>query len=760
MPDQLVGRPLQRREDPPLVTGSATYTDDLSVPGMGHVALLRSRYGHADVESVETEAAEALEGVEAVLTAEDLEASDATGVIEKPNPLANGVVTPVPIMARDRVRYVGEVLAVVVAEDRYTAHDAVDRLEVAYDRRDAVVEAADALAAGAPAVHESAPDNVAFEVELGDADAVDDAFARAEATASVSLRNQRLVGNPMEPRAMIAEPDGDGLLVTLSTQAPHRDKPTIAGALGLDPADVAVVGPSVGGGFGIKGGTGYADECVVAWAARELGRPLKWTETRTELFVADYQSRDFDLDGELALSAAGDILGLRFDVVQNVGAYYVFPPSLFGNFQNLLSGQYAIPAIAGRGRGAFTNTAPTAPYRGAGRPETIYLVERLVDAGARELGMDPAAFRRRNQIPPDAFPYETALGAEYDSGDYERTMDVALEAADYDALRERQAELREAGRYLGIGISCFVENSASSPGMGETSRVRLEADGLVRAYLGTHDHGQGHQTTFGQLLADELEVSFDDVDIVEGDTRDLPSGTGTFGSRSAALGGAAMVGAAQAVLERAREVAADHLEAAPADLEFADGAFHVAGAPGRAVQLQRVAELAAEDGETLEETVEYDPPNYGYSFGTHVAVVEVDPASGEVAFERYVAADDCGNVINPLIVEGQVHGGVAQGIGQALYEETVYDDAGTLLTGSFQDYALPKAVHLPEIETHETETPSPHNPLGVKGTGESGTIAATPAVANAVVDALSPLGAEDVDLPLSPERIWRAARDA
>ncbi|MFB6352488.1 MAG: xanthine dehydrogenase family protein molybdopterin-binding subunit [Halobacteriales archaeon] len=757
MADPFVGRPLRRREDPPLLTGDASYTDDRSVPGMAHAAILRSQYGHARVESVETADAEALDGVEAVFTADDLEASAAPGVVQKPN--LQGVDTPFPLLAGETVRYVGEPVAIAVAADRYAASDAVERIDVAYDRQDAVVDAREALDGG-PAVHEAAPDNVAFETTIGDPDAVEEAFAAADATASVSLRNQRLVGNPMEPRAAIAEPGDDGTLaLTLSSQAPHQDQAFVAETLGLDADDVEVLSPDVGGGFGIKGGS-YADEALTAWAARQVGRPVKWTATRSEVHAADYQSRDWYLDGELAVDAAGRILAMRVDAVHNVGAYFVFPPGLFGNFEVLLAGQYDVPAIAATGTGVFTHTVPTAPYRGAGRPETIHVVERLVRQAARELEMDPVAFRRRNQIPPDAFPYETALGTVYDSGDYERTMDVALDAAEYDALRERQAALRERGRYLGIGVSCFVENTASAPGMGEWGRVRLDADGTATAYLGTHDHGQGHETTFSQLLADELGLDVDDVAIVEGDTRALPNGVGTFGSRSAALGGAAAVEAAEEVIERARDRAADELEAAPADVEFADGAFHVTGAPERAVRLHEVAERAAADGIDLEATAEYDPPNFGFSFGTHVAVVEIDPETGAVDIERYVAADDCGVVINPRLVEGQIHGGVAQGIGQALYEEAVYDDTGTLLTGTLQDYAVPKAVDVPEMETHETETPSPHNPLGVKGTGESGTIAATPAVANAVVDALEPVGVDDIDLPMTPEAVWQAMRRA
>ncbi|MFB6361822.1 MAG: xanthine dehydrogenase family protein molybdopterin-binding subunit [Halobacteriales archaeon] len=754
MPEPLVGRALQRREDPALLTGRVEYTDDVTVDGLAHVALLRSQYGHARIEDIDPTGALALDGVQAVFTGGDIAASDSPGELTRPNPLSQGCTTPLPILATDTVRYVGEAVAAVVAEDRYTATDALDRIAVQYDRQPAVVDPYAALEDRAPTVQPGATGNVAYDIEFGDQAAVDSAFDAAADTASLDLHNQRVIGDPMEPRAVLAEPDGERLMVTMSTQTPHREQAMFADVLGLDPHQVDVVAPAVGGGFGIKGAR-YADECLIAWCARELDRPVKWVARRTEGHAADYQSRDIHLDGSLALAADGEMLALRLEAVSNVGAYYVFPPSLFANVRSLLSGQYSLPAIAGRARGAFTNTTPTAPYRGAGRPEAIYLIERLVRQAATELDMDPVELRRRNQIPPEAFPYETPLDTVYDSGDYEATMDVALEAAGYQDLRAKQAEVRNDGRYVGIGISCFVENTAASPGMGETSRVRVASDGSVTAYLGTHDHGQGHATTFGQLLADELGVAYEAIEIVEGDTRDLESGTGTFGSRSAALGGAAMVEAADAVREQAREAAAEALEVNPADLDYAAGTFHVTGAPDRSVSLQA---LAAET--ELEATADYDPPNHGFSFGTHVAAVEVDPETGEVEIDRYIAVDDCGVVINPLIVEGQIHGGVTQGVAQALREGVEYDDTGTLQTGSLQEYALPKAIDVPEFETHATETPSPHNPLGVKGTGESGTIAATPAIVNAVVDALAPLGVVDVPLPMTPETVWKTIEAA
>jgi len=756
MDQQYVGAGLRRREDAPLLRGDAQYTADFTLPGEAHCAILRSQYGHAKLIDVDVTAAEAMDGVVAVYTGDDIAGSDAPGVIRPPAAAPNGVETDFPVLATDRVRYVGDAIAVAVAEDPYTAHDALAAIDVEYERLDAVVDAREALGDDAPPVHDHAPDNVAFDWAFGDESAVDEAFADSAHTAEVELRNQRLIGDPMEPRAVVADPDDDSLTLTMSTQAPHQSRDHVAECLGLDSERVRVVAPDVGGGFGIKGGS-FPEEVVAGWCAMELGRPVKWVSTRSEAHESDYQSRDWYLDGELAFDDDGTIHGLRLRATHTVGAYYVFAPTLAGNVETLISGQYTIPAIHGRTVGSFTNTTPIAPYRGAGRPETIFFLERLMDSAAAELGMDPVEFRRRNQIPSDAFPYETAVSAVYDSGDYERALDLALENVEYDTLRERQERLREEGRYLGIGVSCFVENSGSSPGMGETGRVHLNDDGTVTAYLGTHDHGQGHGTTFAQLLADEFEIPYEDVEIVEGDTDDLAEGVGTFGSRSAALGGSAAVQAANEVKDRARELAAEHLEASGEDLEYEDGEFHITGAPDRSVHLR---ELAVGSEEELEATSYYDPPNYGFSFGTHVAVVEVDPKTGEIDFERYVAVDDCGEIINPLIVEGQIHGGVAQGIAQALYEEAVYDENGQLLTGSLQDYALPKSHSLPEMETEKTVTPSPHNPLGVKGTGESGTIASTPAVVNAVVDALRPFGVDDLDMPLTPETVWRAIQDA
>ena len=760
MARKLVGTSMRRREDPRLITGDTNYTDDLQLDGMAHMAVLRSQYGHARIESVDTSAAEEVEGVVGVYTGQDIADSDPPVVIQEPELYPGATATPFPVVATDEVRYIGDAVAVVVAEDRYVAHDALDLIDVDYERLEAVVDPREALADDAPVVHEEAPDNVAYQWPLGDEEALEEAFSGGDATASVELRNQRLIGDPMEPRSAVADYDDGQLTVTLSHQAPYMMVGAFAERLGLDPADVRVISPDVGGGFGIKGPQ-YPDELIASWCSMQLGRPVKWVATRSEGHATDFQSRDWYLDGELALDADGTIRGMRVDCTNTVGAYFAFGPALAGNFQPLLSGQYDMPAIGGQIVVSYTHTTPIGAYRGAGRPEANYLVERLMDAAARELDMDPAEIRRRNMIPPDAFPYETAVDSVYDSGDYENALDYALDEVGYDELRERQAELREEGRYLGIGLSSFIENTANQPGMSEAGKVVLGADGSVTAYLGTHDHGQGHGTTFAQLLSDEMGVDYDDIEIEEGDTAaGLPSHAGTFGSRSLALGGAAVSEAAEDVIEQARDLAASELEVTAEDVEFEEGEFHVRGAPDRSVSLQEIARGAAEDDVELEATAEYDPPNFGWAFGTHVAVVEVDPDSGEVEFERYVAVDDCGTVVNPMIVEGQVHGGVAQGISQALLEGVEYDESGSLLTGSLQDYALPRAFHVPEMETHKTVTPSPHNPLGVKGVGEAGTTGSTPAVMNAIVDALQPFGVEDVDMPATPERVWRAIQDA
>jgi carbon-monoxide dehydrogenase large subunit len=761
-----LGKPLKRREDRPLITGQGEYTDDIQPPETAHVAFVRSRYGHARIENVDTSAAEAVDGVLTVLTGEDLAADDrVTPAIHPDEALPNQVAPAYPLMPADVARFTGDALAMVVAEDRYAAADGADAVAVDYDRLDAVVDGREALAEGAPTLHEDAPDNCGLDWEFGtDAERVEATFAEAAHTVSVETHNQRLHPDAMEPRAVLAEYDdaSDDLTVHMAAQAPFLDRGLLAGLLGFEAEDVRVVAPDVGGGFGSKC-LPYPEQALVAWASMRTGRPTKWVATRTESHAADHHGRDFHTEGEFALDAEGNVLAFRTDAVWNIGAYLVFATSPAPNFETLASGAYAIPEIHGHLRGAFTNTSPVAPYRGAGRPEIIHLIERLMDEAAAELGVDPAEIRRRNYIGREEFPYDTPVSAVYDSGDYEPTLDLALEGLDYEGWRERQREAREDGRYLGIGIATFVENTGTGPGTPETGKVELRADGTAVATTGTADHGQGHATAFSQLVAEELGLTPEDVEVRASDTDLLEAGAGTFGSRSVAVGGSALAESAREVRSEILRLAARHFGVTTDDVTLVDGELHVEGSPERSLSLSA---LLAETGDgggaegDLSATTVFDPEDFEYSFGTHAAVVEVDPDSGEIAFHRYVAVDDCGTQFNSMIVEGQVMGGVAQGIGQALFEHARYDDNGTLTSGSLQDYALPKAMQVPDMELDETETPSPRTPTGAKGAGEGGAIVAPPTVVNAVIDALRPLGVDSLEMPLTEERVWRAVAEA
>jgi len=786
MPDHapgapLTGRPVRRREDEALLRGEAAFTDDLSAPDAAVLTFVRSDHGHADVRAVDTAAAEATDGVVAVYTWDDIEASDIPGVLPISTSALDCDVPGHPILARDRVRYQGQPIAAVVAEDRYSARDGARAVDVDYDPREAVVDPVDATDPDAPAIYEGAEHNVAATGEMGDAAATARAFEAADRTVEVDLENNRLIPNALEPRAALARYDPDeGLTVEMTSQSPHGHRSKLSSTLGVPETDIRVIVPSVGGGFGHKGHH-HPGEAAAAWAAMQLERPVRWTATRSENYLAGAHGRDHHTHAELAVDEDGTIHGLRVETVAGAGGYGLGGGASMATwYGHLLASQYDIPAIHCETTAAFTNTAPIHSYRGAGRPEAVYVTERLVDAAARELGLGPAEIRWRNQI--EEFPHETAVGATYDSGDYEATMRTALQAADYPEFRDRP-DRDDEGRYLGVGVACFVE---STGGGHESGVVRVDPDGSVAVAAGTHSHGQGHATTYAQLVADELGVDYDDVSVAEGDTDDTPAGTGTFGSRSTITGGNAIVESARKVREKARRIAAHVLEADESEIEYADGRFRVAestedgvradggtaadgsdGADGdRSVSFAEVAETAygwgvPDDVEPgLEATTFFEQEDTAFSFGTHVAAVAVDPESGEVEIQRYVATDDCGEQINPRIVEGQVHGGVAQGIGQARYEQTAYDEDGTLLTDSMLDYAVPRASHLPDIETESTVTPSPTNDLGVKGIGEAGTIAAPPAVVNAVCDALEPLGIDHVDMPLTAERVWKRIEDA
>ncbi|MFB6298520.1 MAG: xanthine dehydrogenase family protein molybdopterin-binding subunit [Salinirussus sp.] len=775
--DEVFGEPVERREDPALLTGEVQYTDDVQAPDMAHVAILRSQHAHAVIEEIDTSDAEAMDGVETVFTAEDI---DVPGSLPVGWLLDSLETVDHPLLAEDRIRYQGDALAVVVAEERYQAHDALDAIDVTYDRLDAVTDPEEALEADAPELHDEPEGNRAFDWEIGDDEKTDEAFADAAHTVSVDLENQLLIPNAMEPRACVADysPSSDDLEVTMTTQNPHLHRLLMSGVIDHPEHKLHVEAPDVGGGFGSKIHH-YADEALVALAAKKTERPVKWQATRTETYVTDAQGRGHQTEAELAIDGDGNVTGLRVDTKANLGAYLsTFAPSvptyLYGT---LLSGQYDIPAIHCSVEGAFTNVPPVDAYRGAGRPEASFVVERLMNLGAKEVGMDPAEFRRQNYVDEDAFPFETQVAVVYDSGDYEGALDKALDGLDYEAFRERQAEAREEGTYLGVGLSCYIEACGLAPselagqlgaqaGLWESSLVRMQPSGTVTAYVGTSGHGQGHDTTFAQIIADELGVPYEDVEIVEGDTDEIPQGMGTYGSRSAAVGGSSLVESARKVIDKARKISAHQLEAAEEDIEFENGEFRVRGAPDRSMSIQEASQAAylahdiPDDIEPgLEATSFYDPENFVFPFGTHAAIVEVDPDTGEIEIEQYVAVDDVGPQINPKIVEGQVHGGIAQGIGQALYEGAEYDDNGQLLTGSMQDYAVPKTHHIPEMEMDHTVTESPHNPLGVKGVGEAGTIAAAQAVVNAVTDALEPFDVDHIEMPMTEERVWTAIHE-
>jgi carbon-monoxide dehydrogenase large subunit len=762
----LVGTSVQRREDPRLLTGDARYTDDIQHPHAVHLAILRSQYAHAHIEDIDTSATETHNDVLTVYTHDDLVESGIEGLLPADDP-EYGVTVEHPILARETVRYQGQPIAGVVATERNAAHDALDLIEVEYGRLDVAVGPTNALN-GAPTVHEEAPDNAAFEWEVGDEEATDMVFEQAATTAEVDLVNNRVIPTAMEPRATVAQYQGadDELIVEMSSQNPHTVQRDLSSALGIPTNRITVRVPDVGGGFGAKLQP-YTGHVLAAWCAMQLERPVKWRATRTGDLASMVHGRHHHTTIEGALDDSGLIQAIRARTVADVGGYLThagsFVPTIA--YGRMLTGQYDVQTAHVAVTGAFTNTAPLSAYRGAGRPEACYAVERLASAAAREMDIDPAEFRRRNAIQPSEFPYETPLGHTYDSGEYENTLNAALETVEYGDLRERQTELREEGRYLGIGFSNYVEACGVGPSVTEGGLVRMNPAGEVVAMTGTQDTGQGHATSFAQVVSKTLGVDYDDVEIVEGDTDRVPEGGGTAGSRSLAMGGNALREGAEKLVEKGRKIAAGQLEAAPADLDFANGEFRVAGAPERSVTMQEVAQ-AAYAGEVpegvepgMEETTFFTPEGSTYPFGTHVAVVEVEPDSGEITVERYVAVDDVGTQVNPKLVEGQIVGGVAQGVGQALYEGAEYDDNGNLLTGSLQDYTVPKAEHVPTVEWKYRVTPTPNNPLGAKGVGEAGAIAAPPAVVNAVVDALSPFGVTNLDMPLTSETVWRAIED-
>lgn len=755
---RLVGAAIPRVEDTRLVSGAGSYVDDLRLPGMLHAAVVRSRHAHARIVRIDSAKARALGGVVGVWTAADLDPFPSLPA-RAPVPAR---FPHRPVLAREVVRYVGEGLALVVAADRHVAADAAELVEVDYEALEPVLEPEEALQPGAPLVHPELGTNEAYRIDREHGD-VAAAFARAPVRVHARTPHPRLAAVAIEPRGVLARPEtaGGALTVWTSTQSAFNVRELLAPFLGLDPQALRVVAPDVGGAFGAKNGL-YPEEVLIPWVARRLGRPVKWIEGRSESMVATTQGRGLILDGELAALADGTILAVRASIVGEAGAYLhlntAMPPI---RAQQLLSGCYRIPAIAMTVQSVFTHRPPTGPYRGAGRPEGNYLIETLVDELAGALRADPTEVRKRNFVAPEAFPYASPTGMVYDTGNYRAALDRALEMAGYRALRAQGPPVD--GRLRGIGVACFVETAGVGPETSESARVAVERDGQVTVHTGSSPHGQGHETTWAQLVGDELGVPLERVRVLHGDTSQGPRGTGTFGSRSGPLGGSAVLLAGREVRALAARAAAHLLEARAEDLTFSGGCVMVAGTR-RGIDLEEVARRCAagevpglNDG--LQATHFFTPSGLIYPFGAHVAVVEIDRATGALQVVRYVAVDDCGRVINPLIVEGQIQGGVGQGLAEALYEEMVFDAQGQPQTGTLMDYGIPCALDLPPIETDRTETPTPLNPLGAKGVGESGTIGAPIAIASAVRDALRPLGAAPVDPPFLAHKIWRALRD-
>jgi carbon-monoxide dehydrogenase large subunit len=773
-----IGASVRRKEDQRFVTGKGRYVDDLNRPGQAYAAFVRSPHAHANLRSVDLSAAKGMPGVLAVLTGDDLAADKIGGLIcgwmihsKDGEPMKAGAH---PALAQGKVRYVGDHVAVVVADTLAQAKDAAEAVKVDYDVLPAVVDPAAAQKASVQ-LHDVAADNTVYRWHLGDKAAVDNAFANAKHVTKIDLVNNRLVPNPMEPRAAIGEYDTGDEAFTLYTtsQNPHVARLVLSAFIGIAPEHkLRVIAPDVGGGFGSKIFI-YAEETVCVWAAKKVGRPVKWTSDRTEAFLCDAHGRDHVTHAEMALGEDGRILGLRVATIANLGAYlstfsssvptYLYAP--------LLSGQYDIPAIYCEVDGVYTNTAPVDAYRGAGRPEATFVVERLVEVAARQLGMEPARFRKRNYI--KKFPHQTPVIMTYDTGDYAASLNKALELADYQGFARRRRESARSGKLRGLGFSSYIEACGIAPsqavgslgagvGLWESAEVRVNPTGSIEVLTGSHSHGQGHETTFAQLVSDRLGVPIESVTIVHGDTDKVQFGMGTYGSRSGAVGMSAIFKAIDKVIAKGKKVAGYVLEAAEGDIEFKDGKFSVAGTDRSlgfgevALQAYIAHKFSGQDLEPgLKEGAFYDPTNFTFPAGVHICEVEIDPETGIVAIAKWTAVDDFGIVINPMIVEGQVHGGVAQGVGQALHEGALYDKDGQLVTASFMDYGMPRAEDLPSLTLAMTVTPCPSNPLGIKGCGEAGAIAAPAAVINAITDAV---GHEDVRMPATPQEVWRAAQ--
>jgi len=779
-----IGAAVKRREDFRFLTGRGNYTDDINRPNQAYAYILRSPYAHAAINKIDTAKAKAAPGVVAIFTGADydkggvpcgwlIHSKDGSPMVEPPH---------MPL-CKDEVRHVGDQVALVIAESLAQAKDAAELIEVDYKELPAIISTAKADQAGVPQVWADAKNNTCYDWHIGDKAATDAAFAKAAHVTKIDIVNQRLVPNAMEPRVAVGDFDratGEYTLFTTS-QNPHVIR-LLMGAFVLQIPEhkLRVVAPDVGGGFGSKI-FHYSEEALMTWAAGKIERPVKWTSDRSEAFISDAQGRDHVSHAELAMDKDGKFLGLRVSTKANMGAYLSTFASCVPTYlyATLLAGVYTTPAIYAEVKAVFTHTVAVDAYRGAGRPEATYLLERLVEKAAREMKMDQVEIRRKNFIPKDAFPYQTPVALQYDSGDYEATLEMAMKTADWAGFESRRQEAAKRGKLRGIGISTYLEACGIAPsavvgslgaraGLYECGQIRVHPTGSVSVFTGSHSHGQGHETTFAQLVSDGLGIPIENVEIIHGDTNKVPFGMGTYGSRSLAVGGSALVKAMDKIITKATKIAAHLMEAAAADVEFKNGNFTVKGTD-KSVPFGQVALTAyvphnypiTELEPGLEETAFYDPLNFTYPGGTHICEVEIDPETGATQVVKFTAVDDVGKVINPMIVEGQVHGGLAQGIGQALLERCVYDeDNGQLLTGSYMDYTMPRADNLPSFEVGNHVTLCTHNPIGAKGVGEVGAIGSPPAVINAVLDALSPLGVSDISMPATPLKVWQAIQAA
>jgi aerobic carbon-monoxide dehydrogenase large subunit len=777
-----IGQAVKRKEDFRFLTGGGNYTDDINRPGQTYAYIVRSPHAHANIKKIDKSAAAKAPGVVAIFTGADYAADKKGGLpcgwlinSKDGSPM---VEPPHPPLVPDRVRHVGDQVAVVIAETRDQAKSAAELLNIEYQELPAIISTGDATKPNAPQVWEQAKNNTCYDWHIGDKAATDAAFAKAAHVTKIDIVNQRLIPNAMEPRAAIGDFDratGDYTLFTTS-QNPHVIR-LLMGAFVLQIPEhkLRVVAPDVGGGFGSKI-FHYAEEAIVTWAAGKIGRPIKWTAERSESFMSDAHGRDHVTHAELAMDKDGKFLGLKVSTIAAMGAYL----STFASsvptylYATLLAGVYATPAIYAEVRAVFTNTVPVDAYRGAGRPEATYLLERLVDKAARELKIDRVEIRRKNMIPANAFPYQTPVALQYDSGDYQSTLKMALEGSDFAGFEKRRADAKAKGKLRGIGISTYLEACGIAPsavagalgaraGLYESAEVRVHPTGSVTIFTGSHSHGQGHETTFAQIVADTLGVPLENVEISHGDTNKVQFGMGTYGSRSLAVGGSALVKALDKIVTKSKRIAAHLMEASVADIEFKDGVFKVVGTD-KTVPFGQVALTAyvphnypiTELEPGLDEKAFYDPLNFTFPGGCHICEVEIDPETGVTEVISFVAVDDVGKIINPMIVEGQIQGGIGQGIGQALLESCVYDNSsGQILTGSYMDYTMPRADNLPSFKVQSHNTMCTHNPLGSKGCGEVGAIGSPPAVINAVLDALAPLGVTDITMPASPHRVWQ-----